>query len=400
MSSYDPPPGRYDDEPREGFTAHLPPSDPGGPDYPHPEHDELPPPGKPHPNIAWAILWTIGFIIFSQIIGALIGIIFGIIVLVLQGNFDNFMKLINNPEEMQKSEEFATIMWPAMIVVESFTIIYGWAALRIISGRTWPRKVALRLPSLPHTVLILILVPGFVLTAEGVSLATKTYLPNLPSFGNLDTLGFMITHWPWWLGVLLIGLGPGIGEELFCRAFLGRGLVGTHGYILGVIFTSLLFGCMHLEPQQVIYATVLGLLLHFVYLTTRSLLLPMLLHTINNSISVLAAWADGNQCAPDWLNAVQGANGKPAFLWVYAGAVILTLAVCIGLYFSRARLCAADGSSLVPWQPPYPNVEYPPAGSGTVVVRPLVPGLVAVCLGLLGFLAFVACCFVTYLQLK
>ena len=31
----------------------------------------------------------------------------------------------------------------------------------------------------------------------------------------------MIGYWPWYLGVLIIGIGPGIGEELFCRAFLG-----------------------------------------------------------------------------------------------------------------------------------------------------------------------------------
>ena len=98
----------------------------------------------------------------------------------------------------------------------------------------------------------------------------------------------MIGYWPWYLGVLIIGIGPGIGEELFCRAFLGRGLIAKHGVIPGVLLTSLLFGLMRIEPRQVIYAPVMGILLHFVYLTTHSLLMPMLIHTLNNSLSALA----------------------------------------------------------------------------------------------------------------
>ena len=43
---------------------------------------------------------------------------------------------------------------------------------------------------------------------------------------------------------------------------------------------------MHLEPRQVAYATFLGVFLHLSYLASRSLIVPMTLHMLNNSISI------------------------------------------------------------------------------------------------------------------
>ena len=106
-------------------------------------------------------------------------------------------------------------------------------------------------------------------------------------------------------------------------------------YTPGVLLTSLLFGLMHIEPRQVIYAPVMGILLHFVYLTTRSLLMPMLIHTLNNSLSALAVWAEKSDATPAWLSAVDAGSQQPSFLLVYLGAVVLLVAVCLGLYFSR-----------------------------------------------------------------
>ncbi len=190
--------------------------------------------------------------------------------------------------------------------------------------------------------------------------------------------------------------GRASASELFCRAFLGRGLVGNYGVILGVLFTSVLFGLMHIEPRQVIYAPVMGVFLHLIYLWTRSLLMPMLVHTLNNSLSVLGGWADKSHNSPAWLDAVNAAGDKPSFLLVYAGAVVLMTAVCVGLYLSRARLVSIDGGPPL-WQPGYPGVEYPPPYSGTFVSRPLQPSLTALGLGLLGFLAFAACCYACYM---
>src|SRR5262249_59009304 len=112
--------------------------------------------------------------------------------------------------------------------------------------------------------------------------------------------------------------------------FVGRGLVARYGPIRGVLLTSFLFGLMHVVPRQVAYAAVMGVILHFTYLTTRSLLIPMLLHFLNNSLSVVATQ----------LPSLYILNAEPERIPVllYASALLLLGAVCLALYDSRARL--------------------------------------------------------------
>src|SRR5438309_1683571 len=83
------------------------------------------------------------------------------------------------------------------------------------AGRNWPRKIALRLPSLPHFLLVLLAIPAFMLLGEAVDSVAKHYVRSL---FDLDEFMGIIGYWPWWLGVLIIGFGPGIGEELIFRA--------------------------------------------------------------------------------------------------------------------------------------------------------------------------------------
>jgi hypothetical protein len=142
---------------------------------------------------------------------------------------------------------------------------------------------------------------------------------------------------------------------------------------------------MHIEPVQVFYAPAIGVILHYVYWTSRWLWLPMLLHTLNNSLSVLLA---------RWGNDVQKigkvdltADHLP--LELYLGAVALLAGVGFAFYQCRGRLAATEGDGPPLWQPLYPGVEYPPPGSGTQVVypRPSVSVLAAAALGVLVFLA-------------
>src|SRR5262249_4987012 len=210
--------------------------------------------------------------------------------------------------------------------------------------------------------------PAIVVLANGVYALARRCLPGLADLLGVPLPGMeeMVKEfgtWPVALSVLLIGAGPGLSEELWCRGFLGRGLVGRYGPVLGVLFTAFYFGLLHVDPRQGTMAAVMGVALHFVYLTTRSLWMPMLLHFLNNSLTVIGAHyghglevldKDPEKIPPD----------------VYLAAGALFAAVAWALYRSRARLAAADGTDSPPWRPPFPGAAYPPPGSGTAVVRP------------------------------
>ncbi len=86
--------------------------------------------------------------------------------------------------------------------------------------------------------------------------------------------------------VMAIALGPALGEELVFRGLIGQGLVKRWGAVRGVLFTALLFGLMHMPLAHAVATLPIGLFLHWVYLQTRTLWVPILLHFLNNLVVV------------------------------------------------------------------------------------------------------------------
>jgi membrane protease YdiL (CAAX protease family) len=286
-----------------------------------------------------------------------------------------------------RNEAFRAAMAVAFFITELLVIATSWAALRVVNGRDWARKVAVRRPGIIHLVLVVLSFPALSLMANGLvevlsELAKRRGLGGGEFEEPMREMVQIFTQWPWAFAVLVVGVGPGIGEELWCRAFLGRGLMGRHGVVAGAILTSFFFGAIHVFPIQGTMAALMGLWLHFVYLTTRSLWMPILLHFLNNSLAVTVTRFEA-------LRAIEEApGGIPGY--VYLTAAVLLVAIGGALYESRARLVGELGGPPL-WVPEYPGVEWPPAGSGTRVARPL-PSLGVVGLVALSFLAFVGAC--------
>src|SRR5439155_3404360 len=104
----------------------------------------------------------------------------------------------------------------------------------------------------------------------------------------------------------------------------------------------------------------MGVLLHLSYLASRSLLVPMILHTANNSLGILVMHIPAFQ-APD------ATLDLP--LYVYGAAVLLVAAVGWAGYRSRAVLVDCPDSGAWLWRPEFPGVELPPPQSATRVVQ-------------------------------
>lgn len=312
----------------------------------------------PHPGFWWSLLWCLGYLLVTQVIPAIFAIVLLLVLLMRrQGGLD-LAKL--DAQELMNAPEYSQAMMPTMLLGQFLSILGSWLAIRLVVGRQWPRILALRWPGFIHLMLAIIGLPGLMFLAVGIDGVAKRYLPSLIDLESTMTL---FANWPWPIGVLIIGVGPGIGEELWCRGFLGRGLVGRHGVIGGVLLTSLLFGLIHLEPRQVVYAAFMGVLLHLSYLATRSLLVPVILHISNNSLSVLAAQFTPKQVLD------MPAEQLP---WqLFAAAALLVAAVGWALFKSQARLVDLPSADPHPWRPAFPGVAYPPPHSTTIVVRPL-----------------------------
>jgi len=259
----------------EPATTSLPPTD-------------APVPLRSHPGPGWACFWVLIFLVLTQIPGALIAS--GIMVLQILFDPERSRQLTEMGVRSYMAAGHATAALIAGLgTAQLLTWILGMAISRRVLGKTWRQQVGWVATDSFGLAMGMTMGLGIFLFAEGLVHLIRSWVPHIAGESELQGI---FSSWPWWLGVLVIGLGPGIGEELWCRGFLGQGLVKRLGVVFGVGFTSLLFGIMHIDPAQAIYAAALGVFLHALRLGTGSLVPPMIAHTLNNSLSMLAVCAD------------------------------------------------------------------------------------------------------------
>jgi sodium transport system permease protein len=108
------------------------------------------------------------------------------------------------------------------------------------------------------------------------------------------------------LALLCLGVAPGIGEELFCRGLVQRGVAARLGAPAGVIAGALVFGVLHVEPLHALFATALGLYLGVAGWWSGSTRVPIACHVFNNLLAVLGAAAPLGMPLPPGPSAVGG----------------------------------------------------------------------------------------------
>lgn len=110
------------------------------------------------------------------------------------------------------------------------------------------------------------------------------------SFEELARRHRLINPTTWGGGIsalLALVLVAPVTEELLFRGWLLRDLENRYGTAPALIWSSLLFGLVHLEPSAVVYATVGGFVLGAVALRTRSTLGSIAMHAGVNALPLL-----------------------------------------------------------------------------------------------------------------
>jgi len=97
------------------------------------------------------------------------------------------------------------------------------------------------------------------------------------------------------VSMFLIGVLPGFCEEASHRGMLMKSMMARIGVMRAVLFSSLMFGFMHMNIMQVFYATILGYLIALAVIATRSLWTGVIMHFMNNGLDVSLRWARGNE---------------------------------------------------------------------------------------------------------
>ena len=121
-----------------------------------------------------------------------------------------------------------------------------------------------------------------------------------------------------WTILSLVVFAP-VFEELICRGVVLSSLRARYGVVTAWLVSSLFFGVLHGQPAQVIGASVIGMILGYVYLATDSMWSVMILHALNNAVAYLAmVTGHGNALL------IELVENRTLYVLIYIAALALT----------------------------------------------------------------------------
>lgn len=161
-----------------------------------------------------------------------------------------------------------------------------------------PVLLAVFLTRLPATTLGLkvpLLVPSLiglamVITVHPVAMSLLTALEKvMPIAPRMEAQLAGLLDQPLWQKLIVLALLPAICEELAFRGYLLRGLLSSHSPAAAIALSSFLFGISHVFPQQMILATLLGVLLGILATRTGSIIPCIVFHALHNGLNITLA---------------------------------------------------------------------------------------------------------------
>ncbi len=119
------------------------------------------------------------------------------------------------------------------------------------------------------------------------------------------------------LFMLLVGLVPGLVEEVFFRGYMQRRLLRRWPPLAAILVTSLLFAVVHFDPSWMAFAFPMGVWLGVIAWRTGSIWPCIICHAAANTTTTLLGLPMDKGGVPEWAAAVS--------LLLFAGAGIVGL---------------------------------------------------------------------------
>lgn len=244
---------------------------------------------------------------------------FIMIMLIQFFSLGTIQRLLTNPNISTADAILQSLLITQLAIIASPALFMGvliTSNIRKTFRLHWPR-----LKWLGMAVLLPLLLQPLAITLQ--NLLSKSFFPELPS-GIQETLAPLgdpsISVYKL---LLVFALVPAICEELAFRGFILSGFARNGRTTVAIVFSALLFGVMHMIPQQVFNAFLLGLVMGLLALRSGSLLPGVVFHFINNATAVVSERINENafDSGPaSWIASI-GSDGLE-FSW-------LTLVVCL-----------------------------------------------------------------------
>jgi membrane protease YdiL (CAAX protease family) len=236
----------------------------------------------------------LGFVIIGPLIGFLAAMPF------YDGSVFDFASTLNNPTEHPE------IRLP-LIIMQGCATLVGLIFIPILYIRGIEKTNPISWFSNKSLPLIITLATAFIVISFMVTdsifiewNANFVFPDFLKEFGEWarekETLAEELTNFfttftstgDFLVGMIVIALLPGIGEELVFRGMLQPELYRLSGNHHVAIWTSaIIFSAFHMQFFGFVPRMFLGALFGYLYLWSSNLMVPMIAHFVNNGFSVL-----------------------------------------------------------------------------------------------------------------
>ncbi len=125
-------------------------------------------------------------------------------------------------------------------------------------------------------------------------------------------------------------------EEFIFRGIILDGLLKRYSPLKSIIFSSILFGIVHLNPWQFVSAFLFGIIAGWVYYKTTNLTLPILMHFASNLFSIITGYFSDDPMLQNQ-TIIEYYGGIFYFIIIILGALTVALISIIMLnkYFSK-----------------------------------------------------------------
>lgn len=119
-------------------------------------------------------------------------------------------------------------------------------------------------------------------------------------------------------------LGPIVEEIVFRKVIVQEFLNMSLKPYMAILLSALLFGLIHMNPAQMVFAFAAGLIFGWIYLKTGSILPGIIGHIINNTIGIIELRSSENFQIVDQASHFLT---QPLFLTAFIGSLILSLSM-------------------------------------------------------------------------
>lgn len=142
------------------------------------------------------------------------------------------------------------------------------------------------------------------------------------------------------LVVLVVAVVPAVSEEVMFRGFIQRSFELKIKPFIAALLTAIFFSLYHFNPYGLIPLAVLGFYFGFAAYTSKTLLIPVLLHFLNNFTAVMLYFIIGSEeLIKSDVSAKSGEDlGFYTFVTIALSVVFILLIVMIKKYYSQKQL--------------------------------------------------------------